>query len=90
MRFHLFEGVAPIVHSRGDSAEMVLIDDRTAGKYDKRIVSVMKVKIDPKQAAPLLNATLDAFAAESKTVLPFVASPPAIDSRSLPGGLANP
>jgi quinol monooxygenase YgiN len=46
---------------------MPLIDDRDAGMYDKPVVSVMKVKIDPKEAAALLAATLEAFAAESKS-----------------------
>jgi quinol monooxygenase YgiN len=47
-----------------------LIDDRDSGEYTKPVVSVMKVKIDPKDAAGLLAKTLDALAAEGSKNLP--------------------
>jgi quinol monooxygenase YgiN len=49
---------------------MTLIDDRDAGAYDKPVISVMKVKIDPKDAPGLLAETLDAFAGEEVKNLP--------------------
>jgi quinol monooxygenase YgiN len=57
---------------RRNFVEMALIDDRDAGKYDERIVSVMKMRIDPKQAAGLLTATLNAFRSESNTLIGFL------------------
>ena len=49
---------------------MKLIDDRDAEEYAKPVVSVIKVKIDPKDAADLLSKTLDALAAEGRKNLP--------------------
>jgi quinol monooxygenase YgiN len=49
---------------------MNLIDDRDSGIYDRPIVNVMKVKIDPKEAPSLLAKTLDALAAVQSENLP--------------------
>ncbi|MGA8534684.1 MAG: antibiotic biosynthesis monooxygenase [Candidatus Tumulicola sp.] len=51
-----------------------MIDDRDAGEYDKPVVSVMKMKIDPKQAVGLLEETLSAFAAENKNLPGFLSA----------------
>lgn len=49
---------------------MDLIDDRDSGIYDRPVVNVMKVKIDPKEAPSLLAKTLEALAAVETENLP--------------------
>ena len=49
---------------------MALIDDRDAGVYDKPVVSVMTIKIDPNEAASLLAIALDNLAGEEVKNLP--------------------
>ena len=53
---------------------MVLIDDRDAGEYAKRIVSVIKVRIQPADASDLLAGTLEILTAEGKELLGFLAA----------------
>jgi quinol monooxygenase YgiN len=49
---------------------MGLIDDRESGEFKHQVISVVKIRIEPHQAAGLLAKALDALAAESRKNLP--------------------
>jgi quinol monooxygenase YgiN len=53
---------------------MALINDRDAGEYDKPVISVIKIKIDPADAPGLLASALDTLAIEGKDLHGFLAA----------------
>ena len=53
---------------------MALINDREAREYDKPVISVIKIKIDPTDAPGLLAGALDTLAIEGKTLHGFLAA----------------
>ena len=53
---------------------MALIDDCNAGEYNKPVISVIKIKIDPADAPGLLMGALDTIALEGKDLHGFLAA----------------